>query len=125
MPSRADADDVRRLALALPHVVEIDSEGFDFRLAGKGFVWSYPERKPGKSQHKYAGLPYLINRALWEPLTGAICQRLAAISGDILWHKNAVQRNIDIARRGTTDTVAFYGKEKVYGSIPYGGLFNS
>jgi hypothetical protein len=44
----ADADDVRRLALALPHVVEIDSEGFDFRVANKGFVWSYPERRPGR-----------------------------------------------------------------------------
>jgi hypothetical protein len=44
----ADADDVRRLALALPDVVEIDSEGFDFRVGGKGFVWSYPERVPGK-----------------------------------------------------------------------------
>jgi hypothetical protein len=44
----ADADDVRRLAAALPHVVEIDSDGFDFRVAGKGFVWSYPERRPGK-----------------------------------------------------------------------------
>ncbi len=44
----ADADDVRRLALALPHVQEIDSEGFDFRVADKGFVWSYPERRPGK-----------------------------------------------------------------------------
>ena len=44
----ADADDVRRLALALPDVVEIDSDGFDFRVAGKGFVWSYPERSPGK-----------------------------------------------------------------------------
>ncbi len=43
----ADADDVRRLALALPHVVEIDSDGFDFRVGGKGFVWSYPERTPG------------------------------------------------------------------------------
>jgi len=43
----AEADDVRRLALALPHVVEIDSEGFDFRVANKGFVWSYPERLPG------------------------------------------------------------------------------
>ena len=42
----ADADDVRRLALALPDVVEIDSDGFDFRVAGKGFVWSYPERNP-------------------------------------------------------------------------------
>ena len=44
----ADADDVRRLALALPQVVEIDSDGFDFRVGGKGFVWSYPERTPGK-----------------------------------------------------------------------------
>jgi hypothetical protein len=44
----ADAGDVRRLALALPHVAEIDSDGFDFRVAGKGFIWSYPERRPGK-----------------------------------------------------------------------------
>ncbi len=44
----ADADDVRRLALSLPEVVEIDSDGFDFRVANKGFVWSYPERTPGK-----------------------------------------------------------------------------
>jgi hypothetical protein len=44
----ADADDVRRLALALPHVEEIDSEGFDFRVGNKGFVWSYPERNPGQ-----------------------------------------------------------------------------
>ncbi len=43
----ADADDVRRLALALPGVVEIDSDGFDFRVADKGFVWSYPERLAG------------------------------------------------------------------------------
>jgi hypothetical protein len=44
----ADADDVRRLALALPQVTEIDSEGFDFRVADRGFVWSYPERRPGR-----------------------------------------------------------------------------
>ena len=44
----AEADDVRRLARALPHVEEIDSDGFDFRVGGKGFVWSYPERQPGK-----------------------------------------------------------------------------
>jgi hypothetical protein len=44
----ADADDVRRIASALPHVVEINSEGFDFRVANKGFVWSYPERRPGQ-----------------------------------------------------------------------------
>jgi hypothetical protein len=42
------ADDVRQLALALPGVAEIESDGFDFRVAGKGFVWSYPERRPGK-----------------------------------------------------------------------------
>jgi hypothetical protein len=44
----ADADDVRRIALGLPHVTEIDSDGFDFRVADKGFVWSYPERIPGR-----------------------------------------------------------------------------
>ena len=44
----ADAEDVRRLALALPGVAEIESAGFDFRVADKGFVWSYPERRPGK-----------------------------------------------------------------------------
>ena len=44
----ADADDVRRLAVALPYVEEIDSDGFDFRVGGKGFVWSYPERAPGQ-----------------------------------------------------------------------------
>ena len=44
----ADADDVRRLAKALPRVVEIPSAGFDFRVGGKGFVWSYPERLPGR-----------------------------------------------------------------------------
>ena len=46
----ATADDVRRLALALPDVQEIDSEGFDFRVGGKGFVWSYPERQPGRGR---------------------------------------------------------------------------
>ena len=44
----ADADDVRRLALALPEVEEIASDGFDFRVGNKGFVWSYPERRPGQ-----------------------------------------------------------------------------
>ncbi len=44
----ADADDVRRLALSLPHTVEVESGGFDFRVADKGFVWSYPERRPGE-----------------------------------------------------------------------------
>ena len=44
----ANAEDVRRLALALPGVEEIDSDGFDFRVAGSGFVWSYPERGQGQ-----------------------------------------------------------------------------
>ncbi len=44
----ADDADVRRLALALPHVVEIDCDGFDFRVGGRGFIWSYPEYLPGK-----------------------------------------------------------------------------
>jgi hypothetical protein len=44
----ADADDVREIASALPGVVEIDSDGFDFRVDNKGFVWSYPERTPGR-----------------------------------------------------------------------------
>ncbi|GAA2546883.1 hypothetical protein GCM10010210_17800 [Pseudonocardia hydrocarbonoxydans] len=48
LPAVADADDVRRLALALAGVEEIDSAGFDFRVAGRGFVWSYPERVPGR-----------------------------------------------------------------------------
>lgn len=45
-----DAADVRRLAFSLEGVEEIDSDGFDFRVDGKGFVWSYPERVPGKGR---------------------------------------------------------------------------
>jgi hypothetical protein len=44
----ADEQDVRRIAASLPDVVEIPSEGFDFRTHGAGFVWSYPERVAGK-----------------------------------------------------------------------------
>jgi hypothetical protein len=46
----ATANDVRKIALGLPHVVEIDSDGFDFRVGNKGFVWSYPERRPGRTR---------------------------------------------------------------------------
>jgi len=46
----ADAAAVRRLALALDGVEEIESDGFDFRVGGKGFVWSYPERQPGRGR---------------------------------------------------------------------------
>ena len=34
--------------MSLPDVVEIPSDGFDFRTKGAGFVWSYPERVAGK-----------------------------------------------------------------------------
>lgn len=44
----ADEHDVRRIATSLPDVVEIPSDGFDFRTKGAGFVWSYPERIAGK-----------------------------------------------------------------------------
>jgi hypothetical protein len=44
----ADAYEIRRVALALEGVEEIDSDGFDFRVAGRGFVWSYPERVAGQ-----------------------------------------------------------------------------
>jgi hypothetical protein len=46
----ADEADVRQVALSMPGVAEIESQGFDFRVAGKGFVWSYPERRPGTSR---------------------------------------------------------------------------
>jgi hypothetical protein len=44
----ASADDVRRIASSLPETVEIPSDGFDFRTGGRGFVWSYPERRAGR-----------------------------------------------------------------------------
>jgi hypothetical protein len=39
----ADQDDVRRLALALPEVVEGD-DGFGFGVRGKQFAWVWRER---------------------------------------------------------------------------------
>ena len=44
----ADEDDVRRIALSLADVDEIPSDGFDFRVSNKGFVWSYPDREGGR-----------------------------------------------------------------------------
>ncbi|MEU9818470.1 MmcQ/YjbR family DNA-binding protein [Pseudonocardia alni] len=44
----AGEQDVRRIALGLDGVVENPSDGFDFRVRGKGFVWSWPERVPGR-----------------------------------------------------------------------------
>ena len=46
----SDAEDIRDIAMSLPEVVEIESDGFDFRVAGHGFVWSYPERRPGRAR---------------------------------------------------------------------------
>jgi len=70
----ADSDDVRRLALSLPYVVEIDSDGFDFRIAGKGFVWSYPERRPGK--------PRLIRTDIAVVFVGDEAEKQALLLGE-------------------------------------------
>jgi hypothetical protein len=70
----ADADDVRRMALALPHVAEIDSDGFDFRVADKGFVWSYPERRPGK--------PRIIRTDIAVLYVGDEAEKQALLLGD-------------------------------------------
>jgi len=36
-------------------VAEIDSDGFDFRVADKGLIWSYPERRPGRQRSTPGG----------------------------------------------------------------------
>jgi hypothetical protein len=72
----ADADDVRRLALALPGVEEIDSDGFDFRVGGKGFVWSYPERR--------AGQPRVIRTDIAVLYVGDEAEKQALILGEPL-----------------------------------------
>jgi hypothetical protein len=70
----ADADDVRRLALALPHVAEIDSDGFDFRVGGRGFVWSYPERTPGRPRRIRTDIAVLY--------VGDLAERQALLLGE-------------------------------------------
>jgi hypothetical protein len=70
----ADADDVRRIALDLPHVEEIESDGFDFRVGGKGFVWSYPERRPGK--------PRLIRTDIAVLFVGDEAEKQALLRGE-------------------------------------------
>jgi hypothetical protein len=69
-----DADDVRRIALDLPHVEEIESDGFDFRVGGKGFVWSYPERRPGK--------PRLIRTDIAVLFVGDEAEKQALLRGE-------------------------------------------
>jgi hypothetical protein len=70
----ADADDVRGIAMALPNVTEIPSEGFDFRVGNKGFVWSYPERRPGK--------PRLIRTDVAVLFVGDEAERQALLLGE-------------------------------------------
>ncbi len=70
----ADAADVREVALSLPGVVEVDSQGFDFRVAGKGFVWSYPERQPGK--------PRVIRTDIAVLFVGDEAERQALLKGE-------------------------------------------
>src|SRR6266550_2019953 len=70
----ADTDDVRRFASALPDVREIDSDGFDFRVAGKGFVWSYPERQPGR--------PRVIRTDIAVLFVGDEAEKQALIKGE-------------------------------------------
>lgn len=70
----ASADDVRRIASALPEVVEIDSDGFDFRVANKGFVWSYPERLPGR--------PRVIRNDIAVLFTGDLAEKQALVLGE-------------------------------------------
>jgi hypothetical protein len=70
----ADAADVRRIALALPRVDEIPCEGFDFRVGGKGFVWSYPER--------IAGRPRQIRVDIAVLYVGDVSEREALLLGE-------------------------------------------
>jgi len=66
--------DVRRIVATLPHVVEIDSEGFDFRVGNKGFVWSYPERTPGR--------PRTIRTDVAVLYVGDLAERQALLLGE-------------------------------------------
>jgi hypothetical protein len=70
----ADAGDVRRIALALPRVEEVPSEGFDFRVGNKGFVWSYPER--------IAGGPRQIRVDIAVLYVGDVSERQALLLGE-------------------------------------------
>lgn len=70
----ADDQDVRRVALSLPHTVEVPSDGFDFRVADKGFVWSYPERVPGR--------PRVIRRDVAVLYVGDEAEKQALLLGE-------------------------------------------
>src|SRR6202044_3950716 len=48
--------------------------GFDFRVAGKGFVWSYPERRPGR--------PRVIRTAVAVLFVGDEAEKQALLLGE-------------------------------------------
>jgi hypothetical protein len=70
----ADEHDVRRIALELPGVEEIDCDGFDFRVGGRGFVWSYPEYRPGHRREIRADIAVLY--------VGDEAEKLALLLGE-------------------------------------------
>jgi hypothetical protein len=70
----SDADDVRRIAMSLAGAVEIESDGFDFRVDGHGFVWSYPERSPGR--------PRVIRRDVAVLYVGDEAEKQALLRGE-------------------------------------------
>ena len=70
----ADEQDVRRIATSLPDVVEIPSDGFDFRTRGAGFVWSYPERLAGK--------PRVIRTDIAVLYVGDLAEKQALLLGE-------------------------------------------
>jgi len=70
----ADEQDVRRIATSLPGVVEIPSDGFDFRTRGAGFVWSYPERLAGK--------PRVIRTDIAVLYVGDLAEKQALLLGE-------------------------------------------
>ena len=60
--------------MSLAGAVEIDSDGFDFRVDGHGFVWSYPERSPGR--------PRVIRRDIAVLFVGDEAEKQALLLGE-------------------------------------------
>jgi hypothetical protein len=70
----SDADDVRSIAMSLAGAVEIESDGFDFRVDGHGFVWSYPERSLGR--------PRVVRRDIAVLYVGDEAEKQALLRGE-------------------------------------------
>ena len=122
----ADAEDVRCLALALPYVTEIDSDGFDFRVADKGFVWSYPERRPGR--------PRLIRTDIAVLYVGDEAEKQALLLGEPevffttpaydglpLVMLRLAQVNVDRLRELVTDAWRMRAPDVLVGDLDDGG----